>query len=305
MAQITFVIPARNLDTLHRTLSMLSFQKDAALSAVIVDMAGSEAVHSVVPDFEHRFPVSVVTVEQAGLPLWKSCLDAAPEAEWVCFLLPGVEFNETTVKRMNRCIDGHDSYDAFRWNLAEPNPKWKLRTRPDRIFTRVFVDGEAAPLSSFVFRAKTLRDAFEADSEAAGMAHAVILTAAAKTGVRTARRERLGYTPKAPSTDPSVVEKEGEQAQPEFYVRFTRTEIQYGHMSAEGEFVNDRSDKITRLDMNIEGRFLIQAESTKAGKYTFKTSENDLGVMEYYTTWNEEEFADKYVGGSSISKCDQ
>ena len=103
----------------------------------------------------------------------------------------------------------------------------------------------------------------------------------------------------------SVVEKEGEQAQPEFYVRFTRTEIQYGHMSAEGEFVNDRSDKITRLDMNIEGRFLIQAESTKAGKYTFKTSENDLGVMEYYTTWNEEEFADKYVGGSSISKCDQ
>ena len=103
----------------------------------------------------------------------------------------------------------------------------------------------------------------------------------------------------------SVVEKEGEKSQPEFYVRFTRTEIQYGHMSAEGEFVNDRSDKITRLDMNIEGRVLIQAESTKAGKYTFKTSEKDLGVMEYYTTWNEEEFADNYVGGSSISKCDQ
>ena len=208
MAQITFVIPARNLDTLHRTLSMLSFQKDTAFSAVIVDLAGSEAVRSVIPDFEHCFPVSVVTVEQAGQPLWKCCLDAAPEAEWVCFLLPGVEFNETSVKRMNRCIDGHDSYDAFRWNLAEPNPKWKLRTRPDRIFTRVFVDGEAAPLSSFVFRAKTLRDAFEADSEAAGMAHAVILTAAKATGVRTARRERIGYTPKAPSMDPSVVEKE-------------------------------------------------------------------------------------------------
>jgi hypothetical protein len=208
MAQITFVIPARNLDTLHRTLSMLSFQKDAALSAVIVDLAGSEAVHSVVPDFEHRFPVSVVTVEQAGLPLWKSCLDAAPEAEWVCFLLPGVEFNETTVKRMNRCIDGHDSYDAFRWNLAEPHRKWKRRTRPDGIFTRIFVDGDAAPLSSFVFRAQTLRAAFGEDSEAAGMAPAVILTAAKDTGVRTVRRERIGYTPEAPSTDPSVVEKE-------------------------------------------------------------------------------------------------
>ena len=103
----------------------------------------------------------------------------------------------------------------------------------------------------------------------------------------------------------SMVEKEGEKSQPEFYVRFTRTEIQYGHMSAEGEFVNDRSDRISRIDKNIEGRFLIQAESTKAGKYTFKTSENDLGVMEYYTTWNEVEFADNYVGGSSISKCDQ
>ena len=208
MAQITFVIPARNLDTLHRTLSMLSFQKNADIRAVIVDLAGSEAVRSVVPDFEHNLPVSVVTVEQAGLPLWKSCLDAAPEAEWICFLLPGVDFNETSVKRMSRCIDGHPSYDAFHWNLAEPNRKWGLRTHPDRIFTNVFVDGEVAPLSSFVFRAQALRDAFQADSEAAGMGHAVILAAAKKTGVRSVRRERIGYTPKAPSTDPSVVEKE-------------------------------------------------------------------------------------------------
>ena len=101
----------------------------------------------------------------------------------------------------------------------------------------------------------------------------------------------------------SVTEKEDNKSVPEFYVRFTRHEIQYGHMSEDGEFVNDRSDKITRFDVTIEGRFLIQAESQKAGKYTFKTSENDLGIMEYYTTWNEAEFADNYVGGSSISKC--
>ena len=101
----------------------------------------------------------------------------------------------------------------------------------------------------------------------------------------------------------SMVEKEENKSEPEFYVRFTRNEIQYGHMSAEGEFVNDRSDKITRLDVTIEGKFLIQAESQKAGKYTFKTSEKDLGIMEYYTTWDEAAFADNYVGGSSISKC--
>ena len=131
MAEITFVIPARNLDTLHRTLSMLAFQKDAGLRAVIVDLAGSEAVHALVPDFEHNFPVSVVTVDPAGQPLWKCCLDAAPAAEWVCFLTPGVDFNEVSVKRMRRCIDDHEAYDVFHWNLAEPNKKWGLKTRPD------------------------------------------------------------------------------------------------------------------------------------------------------------------------------
>ena len=208
MAEITFVIPARNLDALHRTLSMLSFQKGGSLRAVIVDLAGSEAVRSVIPDFENRFPVSAVSVEQAGQPFWKCCLDAVPEAEWVCFLMPGTDLNETSVKRMCRCIDGHDKYDVFLWNLAEPNKKWGLRTRPDRIFTNIFVDGGAAPVSSFVFRARALRDIFEADSEAAGMSHALILAAAKNTGVRSVRRERIGYTAPAPSTDPSLVEKE-------------------------------------------------------------------------------------------------
>ena len=136
MAEITFVIPARNLDTLHRTLSMLTFQKDRGFRAVVVDLAGSEAVRGVVTDFENIFPVSVETVDLAGQPLWKCCLDAAPAAEWVCFLTPGVDFTETSVKRMRRCIDGHGSYDVFHWNLAEPNKKWGLRTRPDRIFTK-------------------------------------------------------------------------------------------------------------------------------------------------------------------------
>ena len=208
MAQITFVIPAGDIDTLHRTLAMLSFQKDSGFNAIIVDLAGSEAVQSVINDFEQRFPVSVVTVEQAGQPLWKCCLDAAPAADWVCFLLPGVDFAETSVKRMHRCIDRNGSYDAFRWNLAEPNRKWKRRTRPDRIFTRMFVDGDAAPLSSFVFRAQTLRFAFNENPECAGMAPAIILVAASQTGVRTVRRERIGYTPEAPSTDPSLIEKE-------------------------------------------------------------------------------------------------
>lgn len=208
MAEITFVIPARNLDTLHRTLSMLSFQKGGSFRAVIVDFVGSEAVRSVIPDFEHRFPVSVVTVDQAGKPLWKCCLDAAPDAEWVCFLTPGVDLNEASVNRMLKCINGHDEYSVFHWNLAEPSRKWGLKTLPDRIFTYIFKDGDAAPLSSFVFRAQTLRDTFAADSEAAGLGYAVLLAAAKTAGVRSVRHDRIGYTAPEPSTDPSVIEKE-------------------------------------------------------------------------------------------------
>ena len=208
MAEIVFLIPARDVDSLHRTLSMLSFQKDHSFRAVLVDLAGSEAVRSVATDFEHQFPVSVETVDPAGQPLWKCCLDAAPQAEWVCFLTPGVDLNATSFQRMKRCIDKHPDYDAFRWNLADPNRKWRLKTRPDRIFTRVFVDKDEAPLSSFVFRAKTLREALADDSEAAGMAPALILTAAKKTGVRTVRWERVSFAAPAPTADPALVEKE-------------------------------------------------------------------------------------------------
>ena len=208
MAEIVFLIPARDVDSLHRTLSMLSFQKDHSFRAVLVDLAGSEAVRSVATDFEHQFPVSVETVDPAGQPLWKCCLDAAPQAEWVCFLTPGIDLNATSFQRMKRCIDKHPDYDVFRWNLADPNRKWRLKTRPDRIFTRVFVDKDEAPLSSFVFRAKTLREALADDSEAAGMGLALILTGAKKTGVRTVRWERVGFTAPAPTTDPALVEKE-------------------------------------------------------------------------------------------------
>jgi hypothetical protein len=208
MAEIVFLIPARDVDSLHRTLSMLSFQKDHSFRAVIVDLAGSEAVRALVPDFEHQIPVSVETVDPAGQPLWKCCLDAAPQAEWVCFLTPGIDMNATSFQRMKRCIDKHPDYDVFRWNLTAPNRKWRLKTRPDRVFTRVFVDKDEAPLSSFVFRAKTLREALATDSEAAGMGLALILTAAKKTGVRTVRWERVGFTAPAPTTDPALVEKE-------------------------------------------------------------------------------------------------
>ena len=207
MPEITFIIPARNVDMLHRALSMLSFQKDHGFRAVVVDLTGTGAASAMAAEFEPRIQVSVVEAGDSARPLWQTCLEMAPQAEWVCFLQPGVDFTALSVKRMRRCIKGHDGYDVFHWNLATPYHKYRLKTRPDRLFLSVFVDHEPAPLSAFVFRAQSLREAFAADPDAAGMDLAVILSGAKKTGVRSVRWERVGYSAPVAAPDPAQEEK--------------------------------------------------------------------------------------------------
>ena len=208
MPEIVFIVPVQDTDLLHRTLSMLSFQKEGGFRACVVDLSGSDTVRSVAEEFEHKLSLTVVGKEATGQPLWKICLDAVPEAEWVCFLRPDVGLTNLSVKRMRRCIADHPAYDAFHWNLVEPSGKMGLKIRPDKLFLSVFEDGAETPLSSFVFRAQTLRDAFATDPESAGMDLAVILSGAKKTGIRTVRWERVGYSSPVPPTDPSLIEKE-------------------------------------------------------------------------------------------------
>ena len=207
MPEIVFIVPARNIDTIHRTLSMLAFQKDRGFRVCVADLTGSSTAESVASEFEHTLKVSVTDVEPSGEPLGKCCLDLVPDAEWVCFLRSDIDLSAKSVGRMRKCIDAHDGYDAFRWILAEPNRKPGLKTRPDKLFTALFVDGEVAPLSSFVFRASALREAFAADPDAAGMDLAVILSGAKKTGIRTVRWERVGYKKPEEPADPALVEK--------------------------------------------------------------------------------------------------
>ena len=208
MIEICFIIPARNMDTLHRTLSMLSFQKDAGFRVLVADRSGTAAAHDVAAGFEHQMTVETVDLENSGLPLWKQCLDAARGAEWVCFLTPQVDLTPSSVRRMSRCIEDHPSYDIFHWNLTAPYRKYPLKTRPAGFFRRVFREGDVAPISSFVIRAQVLREAFAADPDAAGMDLAVILSAARKTGIRSARWERISYNAPAPVDDPAWVEKD-------------------------------------------------------------------------------------------------
>ncbi|MCR5024824.1 MAG: hypothetical protein K6A90_10895 [Lachnospiraceae bacterium] len=89
--------------------------------------------------------------------------------------------------------------------------------------------------------------------------------------------------------------------QPLYYVQFTDSEINYGHLK-EGEFVSEYSDKISLIEEPEEGRYKVQAEASNGGKYTYQTCETDKDTLEYFDTWDEKEFPEKYSGGASLSK---
>ena len=100
----------------------------------------------------------------------------------------------------------------------------------------------------------------------------------------------------------SIVSENDGTAHPEYYVRFTDSEILYGHMR-DGAFVLDHSDKIVRLEETAAGGFKVQAEAANGVQYSFQTSKSDDTIMEYYETWNEADFPAMYRGGSSLSRC--
>lgn len=88
---------------------------------------------------------------------------------------------------------------------------------------------------------------------------------------------------------------------PEYYVRFTDSDIIYGRMEG-GEFVPERSDKIARLEETAAGGVKARAESSNGVRYAYQTSESDNNVLEYYETWREEDFPEMYRGGASLSR---
>ncbi len=100
----------------------------------------------------------------------------------------------------------------------------------------------------------------------------------------------------------SIGYEDGDTMAPEFYVQFTDTDIVYGHMK-DGEFVVDHSDKITSLEALAGGGYRVQAEASNGVRYTYQTCDTDPDVLEYYETWAEEDFAEAYRGGASLSRC--
>ncbi len=97
-------------------------------------------------------------------------------------------------------------------------------------------------------------------------------------------------------------EVDGEM-QPEYYVQFSDSEIIYGHME-KNEFVLDHMDNISVFEELKDGGYKIQAESESGVQYTYQSAEGDVDILEYYETWNEDEFSEKYSGSASLSRCE-
>ncbi len=43
-------------------------------------------------------------------------------------------------------------------------------------------------------------------------------------------------------------------------------------------------------------------EKTGGIQYTYQTAEGDADILEYYETWDEENFSEMYRGGASLSR---
>ena len=89
------------------------------------------------------------------------------------------------------------------------------------------------------------------------------------------------------------------EIQPEYYVQFTENKVNYGHMK-DGEFELEYSDDISDVSTVSDGLYRVQAVTADGAQYTYQTSESDGDTLEYYGTWNEEEYGDTYSGSSSL-----
>lgn len=90
------------------------------------------------------------------------------------------------------------------------------------------------------------------------------------------------------------------EIQPEYYVHFTDDEILYEHMK-DGEFVLDHADEINYFYTSEKAdKYIIQATSSNGTQYTFQTSADDADILEYFGTWDEDEYEDNYSGSSSL-----
>ncbi|MCR5735012.1 MAG: sodium ion-translocating decarboxylase subunit beta [Lachnospiraceae bacterium] len=91
------------------------------------------------------------------------------------------------------------------------------------------------------------------------------------------------------------------KAQAEYYVRFDGTDIIYGHMKDE-EFVPDHTATISLIEPIPGGGYMVKARAESGAEYTYRSAGGNGDVMEYYSTWDEDDFSNQYRGGASLSR---
>ena len=101
------------------------------------------------------------------------------------------------------------------------------------------------------------------------------------------------------ASNTAAVTDENGNSRPEWEVRFFEDAIEYGYVEND-KFVLDHSDKICSIEQFSEHGFTVQAETDTGVQYTYKTSEDDETILEYYGTWDETKYADNYSGSASL-----
>jgi|GEM_PF-1292986 len=140
------------------------------------------------------------------LPLAEGGLEAVGQEEYALFLEPGAQLGPAFLKRAAGCIKDHPGFDV--WNVAvEDAPKLPRKASAARLFQGVFRKGMPAPLSSFVFRVSALREKVVYGNGGKLLPLATVLSCAGEKGIRRVCRERLGWTPALPPSDPALAEQ--------------------------------------------------------------------------------------------------
>ena len=71
----------------------------------------------------------------------------------------------------------------------------------------------------------------------------------------------------------------------------------------DGAFVMDHADPIAGFEQTAAGGWRVQVQGANSVHYSYQTSESDESVLEYYETWNADDFPAMYRGGASLSRC--
>ena len=203
---LAIIIPAYRAAHLGDTLRSLAAQTDHSFRVYVGDDASPEDLRSVVAPWEEALGLSYRRFEDnlGGASLFaqhRRCMDLAGPEEWVCFLSDDNALSPRAVARIRKAILRHGETDLFHWNADIIDGKGEKTGRFKRfprrmdvraLFRKFYCKGEAAPLSSFVFRRSVLEAAMgEGEEDAYRRDGMLVLRAAEQHGVRTVCRARL------------------------------------------------------------------------------------------------------------------